>query len=100
MSEGTVQSLVVVILGAGGATFIWTVVRSYLAVRDSAEGREDKAIARLERFEADCREQLRCEREWGHYWQRTAAIYLYALTVHGVPEPPTPRRPEDPPRND
>lgn len=93
------RALIVALLSAGGATFVWTVFKSIIAWRNSAEGREDRAVGRLEKFEADCREQLREEREWGRYWHRAAGVYLYAITVHGVPEPslpPCPRDPDDP----
>lgn len=87
------NDLVTVLLGAGGATFIWTVTRSYIAVRDGAERREDKAVARLEAFEGSCREQLERERAWRDHWQRVAGIYAYALGVHGIPDPPLPPPP-------
>lgn len=87
MSEETVRALVIALLGTGGATFIWTVAKSIIAWRNSAEGREDKAVARLEQFEKDCREQLRGEREWGSYWQRRAATLDYVLRRNGI-EPP------------
>lgn len=87
MSGSLIQSLIVALLGAGGATFIWTVARSILAFRNSAEGREDKAIARLERFEYDCRSQLVKERVWGAYWQRRSAMMEAALSRAGVPAP-------------
>lgn len=96
MSDETVRTLIMAVLGAGGATFLWTVVKSILAFRDSAEGREDKAVARLEAFERDCREQLVSERRWGAYWQRRAATLEFLLRVNGikVPDPePEPDRP-------
>lgn len=95
MSEDTVQALVVALLGTGGATFIWTVVKSIIAYKNSAEGREDKAIARLEKFEETCREQLTWEREMGAYWVRVAGIYAHALAVNGIKEPPLPVRPPE-----
>lgn len=91
MSEdwaGIARTLIIALIGAGGATFVWTSVRSYLAIRDSAEGREDKAVARLERFERECRAQLRWERAMGLYWCKRAGTLEYALRVHGVPVPP------------
>lgn len=94
MSEQTIQAIVLALLGAGGATFIWTVARSILAFKNSAEGREDKAVARLERFEEDCREQLILERRWGAYWQRRAAILEYGLRQHGIDPPPLEKEPE------
>lgn len=88
MSEQTVQAIIIALLGTGGATFVWTVVKSIIAYRDSAEGREDKAVARLERYEEDCREQLRIERVWGMYWQRRAAVLEYGLRQNGIDPPP------------
>jgi hypothetical protein len=82
MSESVLNTLIVALLSAGGATFIWTVVRSVIAYRNSAEGREDKAIARLEKFEENCRDQLARERTWGAYWQRRTATMEHAILAH------------------
>jgi hypothetical protein len=100
MNEQTVQNIILALLTAGGATFVWTVVKSIIAYKNSAEGREDKAVGRLERFEEDCRVQLAYERRWGSYWSRRAAILERALVLHAghehVPPPePEPTR-EDP----
>jgi len=88
MSEETVQTIVVALLGTGGATFIWTVAKSVIAWRNSAEGREDKAVARLEQYEKSCRDQLQTERGWGAYWHRRAATLEYVLLQNGI-EPPS-----------
>lgn len=87
MSDETLRTLIIAVLGAGGATFLWTVVKSILAFRDSAEGREDKAVARLETYERDCREQLILERRWTAYWQHRAASLEFLLRVNGVTVP-------------
>lgn len=95
MSDETVRYIVIALLGTGGATFIWTVVKSVIAYRNSAEGREDKAVARLEQFEADCREQLTFERKWGSYWARRASTLERSLLVNGIEPPvlePEPKR--------
>lgn len=94
MSENTVQVIVFALLGTGGATFIWTVVKSIIALRNSAESREDKAVARLEQFEEDCRSQLWTERQWGAYWQRRSAMMEYVLRQNGIEAPPTGPQPE------
>lgn len=88
MSDETIRAIVIALLGTGGATFIWTVVKSIIAYRNSAEGREDKAVARLEQYEKDCREQLRTERAWGSYWQRRAATLEYLCITNGIAVPP------------
>lgn len=93
MSDQTVQTLIIALLGTGGAAFIWTVARSIIAFRNSAEGREDKAVARLEQFERDCREQLTTERSWGAYWQRRSATLEYTLRQNGIEPPPEEPRP-------
>lgn len=93
MNEGTWQTIIVALLGTGGATFVWTVAKSFLAYRDSAEGREDKAVGRLEEFEAECRRQLAWEREMGAYWYRVAGILEHTLAVHGVDIPLLPPQP-------
>lgn len=93
MNDGTWQTIIVALLGTGGATFVWTVSKSFLAYRDSAEGREDKAVGRLEKFEAECRRQLAWEREMGAYWYRVAGILEHTLAVHGVEIPLLPPQP-------
>lgn len=97
MNDSTIQAVVVALLGTGGATFIWTVAKSIIAFKNSAEGREDKAVARLEKFEEDCRDQLLTERQWGAYWQRRAATLEYVVRQNGI-EPPV--APPEPGRSD
>lgn len=87
------NDLIILLLGTGGATFLWTVAKVYLAIRDNAESREDKAVRRLSDWEADCRQQLAREREMGAYWFRVTGIYSHALLSHGVEEPMLPPRP-------
>ena len=94
MSESVLNTLIVTVLGAGGATFLWAVARSVIAFRNSAEGREDKAIARLEKFEADCRQQLVMERAWGTYWYHRAGTLERALVIAGAEVPPGPPPPD------
>jgi hypothetical protein len=100
MNEHTVQNIVYALLTAGGATFVWTVVKSIIAYRNSAESREDRAVGRLERFEEDCRAQLVQERRWGAYWSRRAAVLERALVLCCGPEnvPPPEPEPSHPPK--
>jgi hypothetical protein len=93
MNEDTVQTIIYALLGTGGATFLWTIVKSMIAYRDSAEGREDKAVGRLEAFEAECRRQLAWEREMGAYWHRISGIMEYTLIANGIKVPPLPKQP-------
>lgn len=94
MSDETLRALVIGLLSTGGAAFIWTMARSILAFRNSAESREDRAVARLETYERDAREQLRCERIWGAYWHRVAGLYEWALVRNGIELPPVPPEPD------
>ena len=96
MNGSTVQTVILALLSAGGGAFIWTLAKSILAFRDSAEGREDKAVARLETYEKDCREQLAHERLWGAYWQRKSAILEHALLINGIDVPDAGAPPEQP----
>lgn len=82
------------LLAGGAASFIWTIVHSILAFRDRAEAREDKATARLADYEAECREQLAREREWGAHWFRVAGILRFHLGAAGIPDPPLPPEPD------
>jgi hypothetical protein len=94
VSEQTIQNIILALLTAGGATFIWTVVKSIIAFKNSAEGREDKAVGRLEKFEEDCRTQLAFERKWGSYWSRRAAVLERLLIIHVGQEAVPPPEPE------
>ena len=93
MSEGVVKALIVALFSTGGATFIWTLAKSFIAWRGSAELREDKVISRLEKFERNCREELACERRMGHYWFNRAGTLEYELRKAGVPIPARPPKP-------
>lgn len=91
--ESLTRTLILALLTTGGATFVWTAFRSIIAWRDSAEGREDKAIARLEAYERDCREQLACERRMGQYWYAWAGQLEYEMRKAGMPVPERPPEP-------
>lgn len=93
MSEDVVKALIVALFGTGGATFIWTLVKSYIAWRGSAELREDKVIARLEEFERRCREELEHSRAWEAWWRLWAGRLEYRLERHGIPLPARPPEP-------
>jgi hypothetical protein len=91
MSDETFRTLIIALLGTGGATFVWTVAKSIIAFKNSAEGREDKAVGRLEKFESECRQQLAHERKWVSFWSRRAAVLERVILVKLGPEHlPTP----------
>ena len=95
VSDETIRTVLIALLGTGGATFIWTVVKSIIAYRESAEGREDRAVARLEQYEEDCRRQLAHERDLVAYWARCTGILMHTLAVRGINPPDLPQRPPD-----
>jgi hypothetical protein len=86
--ESVINTLIIALLGTGGAAFIWAVARSIIAWKNSAELREDKAVARLEKFEASCREDLEFERRVSAYWQRMAGSMEHVLIRNGLEVPP------------
>ena len=94
MSDETLRAVAIGLLSSGGAAFVWALARSILAFRNSAEGREDRAVSRLEQYEFDCRQQLRTERGWGAHWYRVAALYEYRLLQNGIELPTTPPEPD------
>lgn len=94
LTEDVAKTLIVALFTAGGATFIWTVVKSFIAWRDSADLREGKVIARLEKFERNCREELACERKMGHYWYNWSGTLEYELRKAGIPIPEMPPKPQ------
>lgn len=89
------RTFIVALIGAGGATFVWTITKSLIALRDNTDGREDRAVARLERYERGCREELDYERRMSAYWCRCTGILQHTLAVNGIPMPNMPRRPAD-----
>lgn len=99
------EQVLVLILGAGGATFLWTAVRSYLAIKDNADTREDKAVANLERYRllADQRadraeKRLGWQADVADFWRRRS-VSLEALLIrkgHEAEIPPLPPRPAPP----
>ena len=93
------------ILGAGGAGFLATLVKFVLALRDSAETREAKAISNLERWRDDSDERAnsclkRLDRQilLTSYWQVRAGVLEHALSTAGcaIPPPEPPPAPLDP----
>lgn len=92
--QPTLSTLIVALLGAGGATFIWTVVKSYLAVRDSAEVREDKAIANLEKWRDDADTRARNCMVERDYWRARAGSLEHIVRSHGIDCPPVERAPD------
>ena len=95
MTEDIATALIYALFGTGGVTFIWTVVRSILAWRASAELREDKAVARLEIFESRCRDDLDRERKMCNYWCQWAGTLEYRMRQAGVEVPERPAEPKD-----
>lgn len=85
MSEETFRTLIITLLSAGGATFVWTIFKSAIAWKNSAEGREDKAIGRLEKFESNCRKQLAHSRRVADYW-RSRATKMERVVILYCPE--------------
>lgn len=94
------EQIIVLLLGAGGATFIWTVVRSYLAIRGAAETREAVAVKNLERWrdEADRRasvwqKKYEMQVDMTDYWRGRSAILEFAMHEQGCTVPPLPAKP-------
>lgn len=94
MSDETFRTLIIALLSAGGATFVWTVVKSAIAWKNSAEGREDKAIGRLEKFESNCRKQLAFARKLTDYWARRATRLERVIMLYCPDKMPTDLGPE------
>ena len=99
-TASTLEDLLPIILGAGGVGFIGAIVQWRLKWRDSAEFREGKAVANLERWrlEADKRTQQAIqesewEREMGNYWAVCTGILKYELVSNGLPVPTLPPQP-------
>lgn len=93
------QWLIAVLLGSGGAAFIWTVTRSYLAIHGRVDQREDRALERMEHNETDARGQLVQERMWGSYWFHRAAVLERELILHKIDIPDTGPEPVSTTRN-
>lgn len=94
------EQIVVLLLGAGGATFIWTVVRSYLAIRGAAETREAVAVKNLERWrdEADRRasvwqKKAEMQNDMTEFWRNRSANLEHRMRLAGVEVPELPPRP-------
>lgn len=92
----SLQALVLAILAPGGAAFLIAAVRSWLDLRNSAEGRERQAVASLdEQRQREARRAAAAE-DWRDYWRRRAAQLEHLLTVAGVTVPAA----ETPPRQE
>lgn len=83
------------ILGAGGVGFLATGAKFILALRASAETREAKAIANLERWRLDadsraqrCLDRLDHQRDLTTYWQTRCGVLEHTMSVAGVNVPP------------
>lgn len=88
MGKNFIEGVVYILLGSGGAAFIWTITRSYLAIRGRVDTKEDKALKWILSDQEDCRRSLARERTWGAYWFRRAGQYEHELASHGIPFPP------------
>lgn len=90
------NTIIPLVLGAGGVAFLGTVFNFVQAWRNSAESREAKAIGNLERWATDCQENLDHERNVSAYWQRRSALMEGELLRAGIQVPtcdPPPARP-------
>lgn len=98
----SVNDILPIVLGAGGAGFIAALAQAWSAYRHGAEAREAKAIANLERWrdEADARaisylRDIERERRWGAYWRSWAGALEYRMTAAGIELPPRPMVPDE-----
>jgi hypothetical protein len=94
------EQIIVLLLGAGGATFVWTLVRSYLAIRGAAETREAVAVKNLERWRdhSDYRakmleQKLEHQTDLTEYYRFRSATLEYQMTSEGLEVPPPPPKP-------
>lgn len=99
-ANDTLTNILPVILGAGAVGFIGACVQAWQAFRNSAETREAKALANLDRWrhEADERADraladLEHERAMGAWHWRRVGTLEHLLLSHGIPVPPA----DDPP---
>lgn len=95
-----VKDVLPFVFGAGGVAFLTALFKWINEWRDSAEFREGKAIANLERWrnEADARalkalNDAEWEREMGLYWAVVAGTYRFALLSNGIQSPEIPDKP-------
>lgn len=93
------NTLLPLVLGAGGVAFLGTVFQFIQSIRNSAESRESKALSNIERWANECQENLRYESDVSAYWRRRAATLEHLCLSHGVETPgmePPPVRPPTP----
>lgn len=93
----TIDTVLPLILGAGGAGFLAALTQAVAAWRAGTDTREARAVANLERWrdEADQRAtRLQAELDAQHRrldtWRAWAGSLEYALNTTGVPLPPRP----------
>jgi hypothetical protein len=98
--QSWLPGLVGVLLTAGGAAFLTTMVRGWSTIRSGAHAREREAIDDLGRYRDDLDRRLRLAERDRDFWRYVAGRYAGQLARAGMdpapaePVPPSERTPE------
>lgn len=95
--DGWLAALITGLLGAGGATYIGTLVRGLRSLKGGARAREREAVNDLARWREEADDARREAERDRDFWRRVAGAYAYQLRAKGVepipaePVPPSER---------
>jgi hypothetical protein len=88
--------LITTLIGAGGATFVATLIKGWSSLRSGARSLEKEAVADLARARDEAEDRCRKAVRDGEFWRSTAGSYAYQLIRAGkTPDPPDPVPPSE-----
>lgn len=102
MTEIDPNTLITVLLGAGGATFISTIFKVIKDLRSGARARDRDTLGSLRAQRDEAEQRCRIRGADADYWQRVCGRLIFQMTAAGLdpdtgPDglvPPSQRRPE------
>lgn len=95
MNVGWLTGVVTLLLGAGGATFVTTVVRGWGTLRSGARAREREAVDDLGRWRDESDERRRLAEADRDFWRQLAARRAAQLARAGIDIPDDPLPPSE-----
>lgn len=99
--KDVLTALITALIGAGGATFVGTLLKGWGSLRSGARAREREAVSDLARARDEAEDRCREAVADRDYWRGIAARYAYQMMRAGKtpsppdPVPPSERRPHD-----
>lgn len=96
MKSDVLTTLITALIGAGGATFVTTLLKGWGSLRSGARALEREAVADIARARDDADQRYREAILDRDFWRGITARYAYQMARAGMePKPPEPVPPSE-----